>query len=136
MHAAFLITSSLITDTTLDGAGVDVAGDADVVAHDILELLVNTRFAYAGRDKKKQTDLILSVGRALGAASQTHREGTYAAEVRAGHANNSHRAPTCARAASSVDLTSDRVAAAKPAAFLVYQAGILSRVRGAPFKSP
>jgi hypothetical protein len=78
-----------ITNTPLDGAGVDVAGDADVAAHDIFPLLVNTRFAYAGRDKKKQTDLILSVGRA---ASQTHREGSYAVEVRAGHAKISQAA--------------------------------------------
>jgi hypothetical protein len=66
----------------------DVAGDANVTT-DLLRLLSNTRFAYVGRDKRKQTNLILSVGRA---ASQSDLEGIYVAEVWAGHAKNAKAA--------------------------------------------
>jgi hypothetical protein len=61
---------------------VDVAGDVTAV---LFDLLGTTKFAYAGGDKRKQTNLILSVGRA---PSQSKLEGIYATEVRAGHAKN------------------------------------------------
>jgi hypothetical protein len=67
--AGFLITSP---------HGVDVAGDANVIA-DLLGLLSNTRFAWG----TQEAGVI---------ARQSELEGTYAAELRAGQAKNAQGA--------------------------------------------
>jgi hypothetical protein len=77
--AGYLITSP---------SGVDVVGDTNVTA-DLLGLLSNTRFAYAGGDKRRQAYRILCGGHT---ARQSELEGTYAAELRAGHAKNAQGA--------------------------------------------